>query len=90
MIGIPQISPSATNVNYTNQGFPGRKVMTTINNGSALANFAINDINASKIAVIDDRTAYEERDILRTQFKVLEALTLLNSRMLLSLTLPLY
>ena len=26
--------------------------------GSALANFAINDINANKIAVIDDRTAY--------------------------------
>ena len=31
--GIPQISPSATNVNYTNQGFPGRsELWQTINN----------------------------------------------------------
>jgi branched-chain amino acid transport system substrate-binding protein len=58
--GIPQISPSATNVNYTNQGFPGafRVMANDKQQGSALANFAINDINASKIAVIDDRTAY--------------------------------
>ena len=61
--------------------------------GSALANFAINDINASKIAVIDDRTAYGKglADIFEDTVKVLEALFLLeNSQMLLSLTLPLY
>ena len=58
--GIPQISPSATNVNYTNQGFPAafRVMANDKQQGSALANFAINDISASKIAVIDDRTAY--------------------------------
>ena len=58
--GIPQISPSATNVNYTNQGFPGafRVMANDKQQGSALANFAINDIRANKIAVIDDRTAY--------------------------------
>jgi branched-chain amino acid transport system substrate-binding protein len=58
--GIPQISPSATNVNYTNQGFPGafRVMANDKQQGSALASFAINDINAVKIAVIDDRTAY--------------------------------
>ena len=58
--GIPQISPSATNVNYTNQGFPAafRVMANDKQQGSALANFAINDISANKIAVIDDRTAY--------------------------------
>ena len=58
--GIPQISPSATAVSYTAQGH-----MTTFRvmsndgqQGTALGEFAANTLNAKKIAVIDDRSAY--------------------------------
>jgi branched-chain amino acid transport system substrate-binding protein len=53
--GIPQISPSATNPRYTRQGFKTtfRVVADDVHLG-----YAVNDLKAKTVAVIDDRTAY--------------------------------
>lgn len=58
--GIPQISPSATAIAYTAQGFKTAfRVMTNDRQqGEALAQFAVNGLHAKSIAIIDDRTAY--------------------------------
>ena len=58
--GIPQISPSATNPKYTLQGFKTafRVVANDGQLGGALGRYAVNDIKAKSIAIIDDRTAY--------------------------------
>jgi len=58
--GIPQISPSATNPKYTQQGFKGafRVVANDGQLGGALGRYAAATINAKNIAIIDDRTAY--------------------------------
>ncbi|MGN6701692.1 MAG: branched-chain amino acid ABC transporter substrate-binding protein [Burkholderiaceae bacterium] len=58
--GIPQISPSATNPKYTQQGFKGafRVVANDGQLGGTLGKYAVKTLNAKKIAVIDDRTAY--------------------------------
>jgi branched-chain amino acid transport system substrate-binding protein len=58
--GIPQISPSATNPDYTKQGFKTtfRVIGNDVQQGKALGEFAANKIKAKKIAIIDDRTAY--------------------------------
>lgn len=58
--GIPQISPSATNITYTAQGFKTafRVMANDAQQGKALAEFATKYLNAKKIAIIDDRTAY--------------------------------
>lgn len=58
--GIPQISPSATAIAYTQQGYKTTfRVMANDNQqGSALGNYATKVLNARKIAIIDDRTAY--------------------------------
>lgn len=58
--GIPQISPSATNPNYTRQGFKTafRNVANDEQLGAALAGYALKIGKAKQIAVIDDRTAY--------------------------------
>ncbi|MEO6421261.1 MAG: branched-chain amino acid ABC transporter substrate-binding protein, partial [Candidatus Nitrotoga sp.] len=58
--GIPQISPSATAVSYTAQGLKTafRVMSSDGQQGSALGEFAANTLNAKKIAVIDDRSAY--------------------------------
>jgi branched-chain amino acid transport system substrate-binding protein len=58
--GIAQISPSATNVDYTNQGYNTafRVMANDAQQGVVLGNFAANNLNAGKIAVIDDRSAY--------------------------------
>jgi branched-chain amino acid transport system substrate-binding protein len=57
---IPQISPSATAVNYTAQGFKTafRVMANDGQQGKVLGAFAAKNIGAKKIAVIDDRTAY--------------------------------
>ncbi len=57
--GIAQISPSATNVNYTNQGFNTafRVIANDAQQGRVLGSYAIK-LDAKKIAVIDDRTDY--------------------------------
>ncbi|WP_332876082.1 branched-chain amino acid ABC transporter substrate-binding protein [Massilia sp. S19_KUP03_FR1] len=58
--GIPEISPSTTTPQYTNQGFPGafRVVASDKKLGSTLALYAANTLKAKTIAVIDDRSAY--------------------------------
>lgn len=58
--GIPQISPSATNVTYTNQGFKTafRVMANDAQQGKVLGDFAVNKLGAKNIAIIDDRSAY--------------------------------
>ena len=58
--GIPQISPSATAIAYTAQGFDTTfRVMTNDEQqGKVLGGFAVSKLNATRIAIIDDRTAY--------------------------------
>jgi branched-chain amino acid transport system substrate-binding protein len=58
--GTPQISPSATNPKYTQQGFKTtfRVVANDGQLGGTLGKYAVETLKAKKIAVIDDRTAY--------------------------------
>jgi branched-chain amino acid transport system substrate-binding protein len=58
--GIPQISPSATNPKYTQQGFKSafRVVANDGQLGGTLGRYAAEQLKAKKVAVIDDRTAY--------------------------------
>jgi len=58
--GIPQISPSATNPKYTQQGFNTafRVVANDGQLGGTLGRYAVQILKGKKIAVIDDRTAY--------------------------------
>jgi branched-chain amino acid transport system substrate-binding protein len=58
--GIAQISPSATAVAYTNQGFKTafRVMANDAQQGHALGEYAVKNLAAKKIAIIDDRTAY--------------------------------
>ena len=58
--GIPQISPSATNPQYTRQGYAGvfRMVADDVHLGGTLGKYAVESLKAQNVAVIDDRTAY--------------------------------
>jgi branched-chain amino acid transport system substrate-binding protein len=58
--GIPQISPSATNPRYTQQGFPTtfRVVAHDGQLGGTLGRYAVQEVKAKSIAIIDDRTPY--------------------------------
>jgi len=58
--GIPQISPSATNPTYTQQGFKTamRVMANDIQQGKVLGDFAVKKLGAKTVAIIDDRTAY--------------------------------
>lgn len=58
--GIVQISPSATAVAYTTQGFKTtfRVMANDAQQGRVLGEYATKNLAAKKIAVIDDRTAY--------------------------------
>lgn len=58
--GIPQISPSATAIAYTAQGYKTAfRVMTNDEQqGRVLGQYAVAKLGARKIAIIDDRTAY--------------------------------
>lgn len=58
--GIPQISPSATNPKYTQQGFKSafRVVANDGQLGGTLGKYAVDTLKAKNVAVIDDRTAY--------------------------------
>src|SRR5262245_42881658 len=58
--GIAQISPSATNVTYTNQGFKTafRVIANDAQQGKVLGQFAVTKLGAKNIAIIDDRSAY--------------------------------
>jgi len=66
--GIPQISPSSTSPKYTQQGFNTafRVVANDIQLGRALGHYAVKDMGAKRVAVIDDRTAYGQG--LATEF----------------------
>ena len=58
--GIPQISPSATAIAYTHQGYnTAYRVMSNDRQqGQVLGQYAVNQLGAKQIAIIDDRTAY--------------------------------
>jgi len=58
--GIPQISPSATNPKYTQQGYKTafRVVANDGQLGGTLGRYAVDQLHGKAIAVIDDRTAY--------------------------------
>ena len=58
--GIPQISPSSTAPKYTQQGFKTayRVVANDGQLGGVLGRYAVTELKAKTIAVIDDRTAY--------------------------------
>jgi branched-chain amino acid transport system substrate-binding protein len=66
--GIPQISASATNPKYTQQGFNTafRVVANDIQLGRALGRYAVKTMGVKRVAVIDDRTAYGQG--LATEF----------------------
>ncbi len=58
--GIPQISPSATNPTLTQQGIPS--VFRVVNDDATLGryagNYLVSKLDAKRIAIFDDRTAY--------------------------------
>jgi len=59
-VGIPQISPLATNLKYTRQGYKiaFRVVADDVHLGGTLGKYAVKQLKGKSIAVIDDRTAY--------------------------------
>ncbi|PXW28446.1 branched-chain amino acid ABC transporter substrate-binding protein [Paraburkholderia caballeronis] len=58
--GIVQVSPSATNPAYTQQGFKTayRVVATDAQQGPTLADYAANTMKIHTVAIVDDSTAY--------------------------------
>lgn len=58
--GLVEISPSATAIAYTSQGFPGafRVMANDSQQGKQLAHYAVQTLGLNKLAIIDDRTAY--------------------------------
>jgi branched-chain amino acid transport system substrate-binding protein len=58
--GIPQITPSATNPKYSQQGYSNAYRLLANDNalGAGLALYAADALKLKKIAIIDDRTAY--------------------------------
>jgi len=60
MAGIPQIAPSVTSPSFTNMGYKTafRIIANDSFNGNTLGAYAIKNLHAKTIAVIDDRTAF--------------------------------
>lgn len=58
--GIAQVSPSATNPAYTQQGFKTayRVVATDAQQGPTLADYAAKTLKVKTVAIVDDSTAY--------------------------------
>ncbi|NMG00756.2 branched-chain amino acid ABC transporter substrate-binding protein [Aromatoleum toluolicum] len=58
--GIPVITPSSTSPKLTQQGYKMtfRVIANDLQQGNALGKYAVDQLKARKIAVIDDRTAY--------------------------------
>jgi branched-chain amino acid transport system substrate-binding protein len=58
--GITQVSPSATNPAYTQQGFKTayRVVATDAQQGPTLADYAAKTLKVKSVAIVDDSTAY--------------------------------
>ena len=58
--GIPVITPSSTNPKLTQQGYKVtfRVIANDLQQGAAMAKYAVGNLQAKKVAIIDDRTAY--------------------------------
>ena len=58
--GLVEISPSATAIAFTAQGFNGvfRVMANDSQQGKQLAHYAVQTLGLNKLAIIDDRTAY--------------------------------
>ena len=58
--GVPQISPSATNPKYTQQGYHNafRVVANDAQLGSVMGRYAAQTLKLKNVAVVDDRSAY--------------------------------
>lgn len=58
--GVPQISPSSTNPLLTRQGYATafRVIGDDQDVGAVIAGYALDTLHASRIVVVDDRTAY--------------------------------
>lgn len=58
--GVPQISPGSTNPKYTQQGYKTtfRVLANDLQQGKVIGEFAVKNLDAKKVAIIDDRTAY--------------------------------
>lgn len=59
-VGIPQISPAATNPKYTQQGYKTtfRVVASDAQLGTVMGRYAAQALQLKNIAVVDDRSAY--------------------------------
>jgi branched-chain amino acid transport system substrate-binding protein len=60
--GIPQVSPSATAVEYTQHGYKTafRVMANDEQQGKVLGEYAVHNLKAKTVAVVDDKTAYGE------------------------------
>ena len=58
--GIPVITPSSTSPKLTQQGFKVtyRVIANDLQQGEAMAKYALDTLKVKKVAIIDDRTAY--------------------------------
>ncbi|MEJ7138543.1 branched-chain amino acid ABC transporter substrate-binding protein [Amphibiibacter pelophylacis] len=58
--GIPQITPSSTNPQYTRQGYKTafRAVADDVKLGGTLGKYTVDTLKGKTVVVIDDRTAY--------------------------------
>lgn len=58
--GIPMITESATNPLLTQQGYKSvfRMVANDVRQGSVIGTYLVHDLKATKVAIVDDRTAY--------------------------------
>ncbi|AUH53227.1 branched chain amino acid ABC transporter substrate-binding protein [Chromobacterium sp. ATCC 53434] len=58
--GIPMISGSVTSPSFTQQGYHNtyRLIANDVQQGQALAKYAVEKLGAKRVAVIDDRTTY--------------------------------
>jgi branched-chain amino acid transport system substrate-binding protein len=58
--GVPMITESATNPKLTQQGFSNvfRMVANDVRQGTVMGTYLVHDLNARKVAIVDDRTAY--------------------------------
>ncbi|KHK60157.1 branched-chain amino acid ABC transporter substrate-binding protein [Burkholderia sp. A9] len=57
---IPMISESATNPKLTQQGYRNvfRMVANDVRQGNVIGTYVVKDLKATKVAIVDDRTAY--------------------------------
>jgi branched-chain amino acid transport system substrate-binding protein len=58
--GIPMITESATNPKLTAQGYKSvfRMVANDVRQGTVIGTYLVKDLKASRVAIVDDRTAY--------------------------------